>query len=281
MAVLKQSRNQSSHWYKADGAPCHFLPRASGGGRRATTLADAKRLGLLPSVTSILDVFSKPQLDNWKLRQVALASMRLTRTDGESDEYLVDRIIEEAFEQVRQAAYLGTRIHHALDQHFEGVAISDDLTIYTDPVLEWKNSAQLEFVERELCVVNLDYGYAGTMDVACRRGESGIGVIDFKTRRTKRGEKVTPYEGQEMQIAAYGAAYWGESKLSSLYGANVYISSTEPGRIEVCYYELEQLMAEWEVFKMACAIWRHSKGYDPRQKLQAQNVDHFSNKSLN
>jgi len=23
-------------------------------------------------------------------------------------------------------------------------------------------------------------------------------------------------------------------------------------------------MAEWEVFKMACAIWRHSKGYDPR-----------------
>jgi hypothetical protein len=219
---------------------------------------------LLPSVTSILGVFAKPQLDEWKMRQVALASTRLNRTDGESDSYFADRIIEEAFAQVEEAAELGSRIHAALENHFEGIPVPDDLTVYTQPVFDWKEAKRLEFVERELCLVNKAHGFAGTMDVACRHGSNGIGVIDFKTRKTKPGVEVTPYDGQAMQIAAYGATYWGEENLPRLFGANVYISTTEPGRIAVCAYMPQQLLAEWEVFKMACAMWRHLKGYDPR-----------------
>ena len=114
MAVLKKDQSQSTHWYKADGSPCHRLPRAGGDGLRPTTLRDAKRLRLFPGVTSILGIFAKPQLDKWKMRQVALASMCLDRTEGESDDYFADRIIEEAFAQVEQAADLGSRIHEAL-----------------------------------------------------------------------------------------------------------------------------------------------------------------------
>src|SRR5690606_33309269 len=96
---------------------------------------------------------------------------------------------------------------------------------------------QIKFIERELCLVNRQEGFAGTMDVACRYGESGkIGVIDFKTRKTKPGVAVTSYDGQAMQIAAYGATYWGEENLHRLYGANVFISTTEPGRVEVVSY---------------------------------------------
>jgi len=267
MAILKKDQNQSSHWYKADGSPCHRLPRVRGGGLRPTTLRDARRLRLFPSVTAILGIFSKPQLDRWKMKQVALASMRLNRTDGESDDYLADRIIEEAFAQVEQAADLGSRIHDAIDKHFEGVPVPEDLTTYINPVLEWKNEKKLEFVERELSLVNTRHGFAGTMDVACRYGAKGRGVVDFKTRKTKPGTKVTSYDGQAMQIAAYGATYWGEENLSRMFGANVFISTTEPGRLEVCSYSPQELMAEWEIFKMACAMWRHSKGYDPRQEV--------------
>ncbi len=46
MAVLKKDQSQSTHWYKADGSPCHRLPRAGGDGLRPTTLRDAKRLRL-------------------------------------------------------------------------------------------------------------------------------------------------------------------------------------------------------------------------------------------
>ena len=219
MAVLKKDQSQSTHWYKADGSPCHRLPRAGGDGLRPTTLRDAKRLRLFPGVTSILGIFAKPQLDKWKMRQVALASMCLDRTEGESDDYFADRIIEEAFAQVEQAADLGSRIHEALEKHFEGVPVPDDLTVYTRPVFDWKEAKQLEFVERELCLVNKAHGFAGTMDVACRYGREGMGAIDFKTRKTKPGVEVMPYDGQAMQIAAYGATYWGEGNLPRLFGA--------------------------------------------------------------
>ena len=202
-------------------------------GFRPTTLRDAKRLRLFPSVTSILGIFAKPQLDKWKMRQVALASMCLDRTEGESDDYFADRIIEEAFAQVEQAADLGSRIREVLEKHFEGVPVPDDLTVYTRPVFDWKEAKQLEFVERELCLVNKAHGFAGTMDVACRYSREGMGAIDFKTRKTKPGVEVMPYDGQAMQIAAYGATYWGEGNLPRLFGANVYISTTEPGRIAV------------------------------------------------
>ncbi len=264
MAVLKKDQSQSSHWYHADGTPCHRLPRSRGDGLRPTTLRDARRLKLFPSVTSILNIFSKPQLDKWKMRQVALASMRLDRTDAESDDYFADRIIDEAFEQVEQAADLGTRIHDAIEKHYEGDPVPDDLVTYIAPVLKWQEEKQLEFIEREKRLVNHKHGFAGTMDVACRYGTEGIGAIDFKTRKTKPGIAVTPYDGQAMQIAAYGATYWGEENLPRLFGANVYISTTEPGRLEVSTYTPQQLMAEWEVFKMACTIWRHTKNYDPR-----------------
>jgi hypothetical protein len=264
MAILTKSQTQSSHWYRSNGTACHRLPRVGGGGMRPTTIRDAKRLGLYPSVTSILSVLAKPQLDKWKMRQVALASMRLERAPAESEAYFCDRIIAEAFSQVEQAADLGSQIHEALEKHFEGVAVPDELQVYTDPVIRWKEAKHIEFVERELCVVNKDHGFAGTMDVACRYGKRGIGVIDFKTRKTKPGQEVTPYDGQAMQIAAYGATYWGEDQLDRLFGANVYISTTEPGRIEVCRYTPVQLRQEWEAFKAICAIWRHLKGYDPR-----------------
>jgi len=264
MAHLKKSNTPSSHWYKADGTPCHQLPRAKGSGLRATTLRDARKLQLFPSVTSILGIFSKPQLDRWKLQQVALASLRLERSAEESDDYYVDRLIDEAFQQVEQAADLGSRIHDAIEKHYEGVEVPQDLQAYTSPVFAWQAQKQIQFIEREKVLVNTDYGFAGTMDIACRYGQDGIGVIDFKTKKTKPGVEVKPFDGQAMQIAAYAATYWGEAKLPQVYGANVYISTTEPGRLEVCTYTPEQLVAEWEVYKLACAIWRHSKKYDPR-----------------
>ena len=43
----------ASHWYDLDGQPCHEVPRAKGDGMRPTTLADARKLHLLPSVTNV------------------------------------------------------------------------------------------------------------------------------------------------------------------------------------------------------------------------------------
>ena len=120
MAVLSKSKVPSSHWYKLDGTPVHKLPTADGRGERPTTIRDAQRLGLYPSVTSVLGLLAKPGLEKWKLDQVALATLRTPKTAEESEDYWCSRVRNAAFEQVEEAADLGTMIHGALERAPDG-----------------------------------------------------------------------------------------------------------------------------------------------------------------
>src|SRR5436190_23373532 len=48
----------------------------------ASTLRDARKLGLLPSVTNILGVITKPELTAWLQEQAVLAALTLPRLEG-------------------------------------------------------------------------------------------------------------------------------------------------------------------------------------------------------
>ncbi len=263
MAVLTKSKVPSGHWYRADGTPVHKLPTADGTGERPTTLRDAKRLGLFPSVTGILGILAKPGLEKWKLDQVALACLRTPKTAAESEDYWCGRVRTAAFEQVEEAADLGTMIHGALELAMNGEAYADDLRPYVEPVLKWKAETGIEIIAREVKLVNRQHGFAGTADVLFRYGRSGIGILDYKTRNTKPGEEVVSYDNQAMQLAAYGATYWGEENTGRLLAANVFISTTEPGRVVVVKHP--DPTRDWQAFKLVAALWRYQKGYDPRQ----------------
>jgi hypothetical protein len=266
MAVLTKTKAPAGHWYRADGTPVHRLPTADGSGERATTIKDAKRLGLFPSVTSILGILAKPGLEKWKLNQVALATLRTPKTPAESEDYWCTRVRNAAFEQVEQAADLGTMIHGALELAMAGAPYDDQLRVHIAPVLEWKAKTGIEIVERELRVVNRAHGFAGTTDVLFRFGRAGMGILDYKTRATKPGEEVQAYDNQAMQLAAYAATYWGEENIERVLAANVFISTTEPGRMEVVKHEA--LVRDWQAFKLVADLWRYIKGYDPRMVAQ-------------
>ncbi|MCP5523713.1 MAG: hypothetical protein H7A46_19425 [Verrucomicrobiales bacterium] len=264
MAILTKNKGAGGHWYRADGTPVHRLPTADGSGDRATTLRDAKKLGLFPSVTGILGVLAKPGLEKWKLDQVALACLRAPKQEQESEDYWCNRVRNAAFEQVEQAADLGTMVHGALELAMAGEPYDPEFKVYVEPVLEWKRKVGIEIVDREVKLVNRAHGFAGTADVLFRYGQSGIGILDYKTRKTKPGEKVVAYDNQAMQLAAYGATYWGEENIERVLAANVFISTTEPGRMEVVKHET--LPRDWQAFKLVAALWRYIKGYDPRQQ---------------
>jgi hypothetical protein len=262
MAVLTKSTMKTGHWYAPDGAPRHRLPTADGGGERMTTIKDAKRLGLYPSVTSILGLLAKPGLETWKLNQVALATLRAPKTEEESPEYWCNRVRNAAFEQVEQAADLGTMIHGALEAVMAGNDYDPAMAVYVEPVLAWKRETGIVIVEREIRLVNTAHGFAGTADVMFRYGENGIGILDYKTRKTEPGKAVGAYEDQAMQLAAYAATYWGEENVGRVLAANVFISTTEPGRMEVVKHPTVE--RDWQAFKIVAALWRYIKGYDPR-----------------
>ena len=264
MAVLSKTKIPGGHWYKKDGTPAHRTLTADGSGERATTIRDAKRMGLYPSVTSILGILAKPGLEKWKLNQVALASLRTPKVDAESEEYWCNRVRNAAFEQVEQAADLGTMIHGALELAMAGEEYDAELRVYVEPVMEWKRETGVLVVEREIRLVNEQHGFAGTADVMFRYGENGIGILDYKTRKTKPGETVQAYDNQALQLAAYAATYWGAENIGRVLAANVFISTTEPGRMDVVKHEA--LGRDWEAFKLITALWRYVKGYDPRTR---------------
>jgi hypothetical protein len=265
MAILTDTKqkSQGSHWYSLEGEACHQIAKAKGDGMRNVTVTDARKLGLFPSVTNILGVLAKPGLDKWKLQQVAKAAFNRPPDGKESEEYFTDRIIESAFDQVVDAADFGSRIHDALEKIFEGEPVEEELVPYVQPTLDWKREKGLTFTHREITLVNAGEGYAGRCDVIAKGKKGQLVILDYKTRKTKEGEKVTTYDGQGMQLAAYAVAHWGEAMLEKVTAANVFISTTEPGRMEVCKHD--DLVSEWHAFKAACLLWRKMKGFDPRR----------------
>jgi hypothetical protein len=235
MAILVENKNMGGgHWYQPDGTPLHQVPKADGKGMRDTTLADARKLGLLPSVTGITDIVAKPALMNWKAAQVAAAAFESPPTGDESAEYFIERVINASHHQVAGAADLGSKVHDALEKLLtEGPdAIAEDMWAYVAPVVAWKKEAKITYDQIENVLVNLEIGYAGRCDVLGHDAAGAPVIIDYKTRKTKPKQVCKPYDTQGMQLAAYAVAHYGLDRLPEVKAWNVYISTTEVGRVE-------------------------------------------------
>jgi len=268
MAILteKPKRGGGGHWYTREGKAKHTMPLAKGDGVRNTTLRDAKKHGLYPSVTTLLGLFAKPGLQRWKEDQVLRIAFSNPPKLDESYEEYANRCLVMHEKPVEEAASFGTKIHDAIESYWKGEHIPDELLGYIQPALNWKQENQLTFIEFEKMLVNLQHGFAGTVDIVGKGSDNQMFIVDWKTRKTKKGQKVTAYDFQIHQIAAYAATYWGEDNVLNhrVHGANAFISSTEEGRFEVIRYSPEDLAKAWVDFTALCQLWRSLKNYDPR-----------------
>lgn len=243
----------SSHWYDREARAVFQVPNKSKPGSfRNTTISDARKLDLVPSTTTILGVIAKPELDRWKQKQVALACLRCPRKLEESEDDWVKRVIEDAFKQVDEAAELGTKAHAATESHFKGQTFPSDMQPFVSSLDNWAKENGVEFLKHELRLVNNTLSYAGTTDARITAvGWLGIGTFDLKTRKTHPDYPCTPWLTEPMQIASYAQIEGAE------FGVNVYLSTTQPGRIEACWYDKERLDSEFKAFTHALALWKH------------------------
>jgi len=86
---------QSSHYYWPDGKPCYEVPNASKPGQmRKTTLADAKKLGLYPSPTTIMKILNNEVINNWRVNQALYHAMTTPSSEGESGDQYARRVSE-------------------------------------------------------------------------------------------------------------------------------------------------------------------------------------------
>ena len=201
--LIKDSQSESGHWYDESGN-CAYEIIGANGKQRATTLRDAKKLGLLPSVTTVIGVAAKPGLDRWKQEQAILAALTLPRLDGEEEKDWLSRVLSDSRSQGKDAAARGTAIHNIIESFFDGILL-ESVPTYCRNV---ENALQAAYGARAWLPEQSgshELGFAGKVDLHAK-GDKVKGIVpvvaDFKTKEVPL-EKVVPYDEHIMQMAAY------------------------------------------------------------------------------
>ena len=108
---------ESVHWYRKDGTP-QYTVIGKDGKERASTLRDARKMDLVPSVTTILKTIYKPALEVWKQEQLLLAALTLPKQPNETEKSFIARVMYDSKETGRLAADRGTEIHESIEKYY-------------------------------------------------------------------------------------------------------------------------------------------------------------------
>ena len=269
---MKLFSPDSAHWYRRNGVPMHSVPSLKGE-PRPTTLRDARKLDLVPSVTNILGVIAKPELTAWLQEQAVLAALTLPRIEGESEDVFAKRVVTDSLTTRDGAADFGTAFHHGAERVAQTLEVDPQ-----DPAASWlryyrdwyqAKAGVLRWTEKVLVHQNL--GFAGTADLLIEHAEHGLTLVDLKTQGVKPGAKPSPYKSWCYQLAAYRRALGQPVRCM-----NLIVNSRE------CSPPVEHLWSEdemekgWFAFEAAHRLWTIEKNYDPRCAAAQANEQAFA-----
>jgi hypothetical protein len=202
--------SEAGHWYDAKTGEPRYTVKAKDGTDRPTTLRDARKYGYVPSVTTITRIMAAPGLDTWKQRQVLMAALTLTRTDGEPDDAWIGRIMEDSKAQTKAAAERGTALHGDVERYLLSLreSVEGEFVRYEyghvhhiaeieHALLE--NQVRLQDGNPEHSFAHAD-GFGGKVD-----WHNDSTVVDFKTKDAigDKTAKELAYDEHACQLAAY------------------------------------------------------------------------------
>ena len=251
------------HWYNSIGEPCYNAG-----------LREARKMGYLPSVTTIDKIIANPGLDTWK-QNIIIETCIANPFKGEvDDKEYIDWIKKEAFQDSRQKAKLGTVVHHLAERYIQGKPLffqgarSDVWEIFK-PLKDWIDINLMEPKKGistsegcEVILVNENFGYAGKADFKGWLSTGQMVLIDFKTTTIKKADvkkdgtlkKAKLYPSYARQLAAL-------DKAKPTIELNILLSvivSTEPGNYGVWthIWNDEEIGKAWVEFAGALQVYR-------------------------
>jgi hypothetical protein len=247
--------SESGHWYTQDGEPMYTVPKAKGGGLRATTLRDARKLNLVPSVTTVMKELAAPQLEMWKIKQAVTFSKKMRKRSGETDDQFAMRAYYKSQEQVRERAEGGSLIHGALESAFLGESYLDDFTPYVTGVRA--SLAELGIGDEDWSAEKSfsKDGFGGKVDL-----HSPNFVVDFKTKEFDEFKLPVCYDNHFMQLGAYRA---GLGLPLHTPGMILFVSVNDPGFVHAVTIEPPLLTKGYEMFRGLLHVWQAKRGYYP------------------
>ncbi len=251
------------HWYTTSGEPMHWIEGANGK-QRDTTLRDARKLNLLPSVTEIINTLDKPALTRWKLRQVTQACYNFPQPEGESYDTYHDYLLKCAFENSTDARDRGSEIHNCIEMilkdGYEAVrGVDGDIRKIADAALlaifRYTGTYLHDFVDGNTLTaeqIAVGNGFAGMVDA-----HNDDFIIDWKTKDIEEGKR-NYWPEMAMQLAAYNQALGGDHRC-----INVFIDRTTPGLVEIYEWPAEEIKTAWQKFELLLKYWQLAKNYFP------------------
>lgn len=245
--IVKEKVADTGHWYTKEGATAYTIEGKTG--LRNTTLRDARKLGLLPSVTTINGMLSKAGLDTWKQQQVLLAALTLPRLENEPEGEWLSRVMQDSKATGREAAERGTAIHAIVESYFEQVYLptKPDYLEKIDVALKDAFGSQMWLAERSF---GHALGYGGKCDLMAKNGF----VVDFKTKDTDL-DKVDVYFEHEMQLAAYREGLGVPTARCAI----VFINGIT-NQVKLIEVEEEKLKNGWECFQHLLRVYQIKNG---------------------
>lgn len=240
------------HYYTRGGEPMHYV-QAKSGALRPTTVADARRLGLVPSVTTIMSVADRPGLRNWLIGNAIRAALATPREEGETDDAYVTRIQQIAGETGRAAADRGTQIHDAIERFWTGGDPGEWAALAEATASKVKEHFALTdgwVAEQSFAS---DLGFGGKVDLH----HPSLVVVDYKTKDRIDNPKRLAYREHVAQLAAYavGLGLTDGSDWANIRLANVFVGA-ECGTIIVHEWSPDESAEGWRYFTACLALWQ-------------------------
>jgi hypothetical protein len=259
-----------SHWYTNTGAPMYTIVGANGK-ERNTTLRDARKLNLVPSVTTVMSVEDKPGLLVWMKNQILEAAVRKPFVESEYDaDFWKSMILQESEQIGKKAAEKGSIIHDGLEQFYKTGSFKNvkeitgnyDLKDFVYPVIEFMEESfpGVQWISEESFCSEL--GFGGKVDMYSPQGM----VLDFKTKDTADIKKMIAYDQHHMQTAAYDTGLYEKGAFiginpDDIRRYNLFISTHVPGLITLT--ESTDFAREWGMFLDLLSFWQKKNNYVP------------------
>jgi hypothetical protein len=205
MLVKSEHSSEQGHWYDGLSGEPRYSIIGSNGKERNTTLRDARKHNLVPSVTTILGQMAKPGLQVYLNQQILLSALTLPRGLNEPEPAWLERVLFDSKEAGRKAAERGNLIHAIIQTYFENEVYIPEYPKYVheaEQVLD--NQLGLhKWVPEQSFAHELRYG--GKCDLyapADPLTDFPGAVIDVKTKETDLAN-IKPFPEHLYQLAAY------------------------------------------------------------------------------
>ena len=263
--------SEAGHYYLPDGTPFYSVPNKSKPGKfRPVTITDARKVGAVPSVTTVTGLIKGEGLINYIRKQVFQATLACPYAlKDETPEAHMARALAMAEQHKEKAAERGTSLHADIEHYMSSTGlVTDKWMPHINKLVDTLKQLAIDLNDGspEKSFAH-PLGFGGKCDWHCGSDPGDLTmppieaiVIDFKSKDSIEPGKRYAYDEHAMQVASYAIGLGLGIRATRC--INVFIGEQDE-RILVHEWPEADLQSAWEQFKHLLAVWQIRKKYWP------------------